>query len=158
MKKLSKADEAAVAAGREYLATWLREAHKHGGIVFDIPKVARSGMSRQIVLARVVPAKKTGKKTAGGFWEERPAYIERLFPTLPESFYKTGEGGRSYGYALDAVAKDWRFSFKSRNFVVGGCGMDMVFALVDWLGELAGLKASEFGGHSFGNACKRESF
>jgi hypothetical protein len=150
MSKLSKADEAAVAAGREYLAHWLREAHKHGGIVYDIPKVARSGMSRQIVLARVVPAKRGG--------DPRPAHIERLFPTLPESFYKTGEGGRSHGFALDAVAKDWGFSFKSRNFVIGGCGMNMVFALVDHLARIAGLESAEFEGHSFANACKKEEF
>jgi len=149
MSKLSKTDEAAVAAGREYLAMWLREAHRHGGIVYDIPKVARSGMSRQIVLARVVPAKRGG--------DPRPARLERLFPTLPESFYKTGEGGRSYGYALDAVAKDWGFSYKNRTFVVGGCGMDMVFALVDNLARMAGLEKPEFK-NGFANECNRESF
>ena len=156
MSKLSKTDEAAVAAGREYLAMWLREAHRHGGIVYDIPKVARSGMSRQIVLARVVPAPSSHVRRAAGTLPFVHAHIERLFPTLPESFYKPG--GRGYSDALDAVALDWGFSFKSRNFVVGGCGMDMVFALVDHLARIAGLESSEFRGHSFANACKREAF
>ena len=154
MKTLSKADQAAVDAGREYLAHWLREAHKHGGIVYDIPKVSRSGMSRQIVLARVVPAERTGKKTHGGFWEEKPAHVQRLFPSVPESFYKPGVSG---GAALDAVAKDWGYSFKSHTFVVGGCGMDMTFALVDRLAYLAGLTKPEFP-RGFANECRRESF
>jgi hypothetical protein len=149
MKALSKADEAAVAAGRKYLARWLLAAHKHGGIVYHIEKVARGGMSRQIVLARVVPAKRGAAA--------RPAHVERLFPTVPESFYKPVEIGRNYGYALDAVAKDWGFSFKAHNFPVSGSGMDMVFWLVDRLASKAGLGKPEFP-RGFANECKRESF
>jgi len=140
MSKLSKADEAAVAAGRKYLARWLLAAYKHGGIVYDIPKVARSGMSRQIVLARIVPAETSKRKSR----PPGPAYIERLWPTpLPDGPF--GAGGQ-FSAALDAIAKDWGFSFKTRNFVVGGCGMDMVFALVDHLATKAGLTKEEFGG------------
>jgi len=155
MKKLSKADEAAVAAGREYLAQWLREAHKHGGIVYDIPKVARSGMSRQIVLARVVPAPSRHVRNAVGTLPFVHAHVERLWPKpIDERLF--GAGGQ-YGAAIDAIAKDWGFSFKSRNFVIGGCGMDMVFALVDNLARMAGLEKPEFK-NGFANECERESF
>lgn len=104
-------------AGRRYLRAWLLGALRSGTIYYTIPHVARSGMSRRITLHRVV----------GG-------EVRRLFPSLPK-----GSEPKVYSAALDVVAKDWGFSFTHQSFVIGGCGMDMVFAQIDYLASIAGL-------------------
>lgn len=126
MKK--KERNAAIAGGRNYLKWWLQEAAKHGTIYYTIPHVARSGMSRRIVLGTI----------AAG----------RLITLWPNAVDGSGDIND-----LDAIAKDWRFSFHHRAFVIGGCGMDMVFALIDDLAGMAGLN-----GGKYANSVRREHF
>jgi hypothetical protein len=124
MKKAEK--EAIIAAGRKELRKWLEAAEKHGTIYYEITHTARSGMTRHIVLATIRMVK--GKPV---LWN--------LFPALPHEYYDGARATpwRDYSAALDIVAKDWGYSFKRRAFVIGGCGMDMVFALVDDLARKA---------------------
>jgi hypothetical protein len=86
-----------------------------------------------------------------------------LFPTLDT----TGMASAAHCDALDTVAKDWGFSFKYRAFVIGGCGMDMVFALIDGLAHKAGLPSiphvnkamNRFSsGNSYANRVRHTSF
>jgi hypothetical protein len=142
-KQTTKKDrkEAAVKAGRMALATWLHKAEKHGTIYYAIEQVSRSGMSRQIVLSTIVKDK------------NRKLSLQRLWPSIP---WPSGASIEDHNEALDFVAADWGFSFKTRNFVIGGCGMDMVFALVDRLASLSGLEGR--GAESYANRVRREAF
>jgi hypothetical protein len=145
--------ETIINAGRAVLKAWLIAAEKHGTIYYEITNVARSGMSRRIVLQTIRMVK--GKPV-----------LDNLFPGLPETDF--GGDWKKRSDAVDMVAKDWGFSFKHRAFVVGGCGMDMVFALVDDLASKAGIKAIPNkdkrmdrirpSGESYANRVRRESF
>jgi hypothetical protein len=128
-----------IAAGRAHLRAWLTAAEAHGTIYYAIPRVARSGMSRQIVLSTIV----TGR-------DGKPE-LSRLWPGLPDDVGGP-LAGDAYRAALDTVARDWRFSFDARAFKIGGCGMDMVFALVDDLAGQAGMDAK------YPNRVNREAF
>lgn len=132
-----------IAAGRASLKAWLIAAEKHGTIYYEVTNVAKSGMSRRIVLQTI--------RTVKG----KPA-LWNLFPTLSED----GADWRTHSTNLDMVAKDLGYSFKFRAFVVGGCGMDMVFALIDNLAHLAGINAKDCDGKrsSYANRVRHESF
>lgn len=95
-------------------------------------------MSRRIVLGTIVPAKHKG--TVGPMVARYD--LQMLWPRTLD---------RDDNEALDIIGKDWRFSFKHRAFVVDGCGMDMVFALVDSLAARAGLPG-------YANLVRREHF
>jgi hypothetical protein len=110
----------AVASGRRYLGWWLQQAADHGVIYYTIPHVASSGMSRRITLHTIIDGE-----------------LCRLWPSYAkEDEARGGFGDFEHSEGLDAIAKDWSFSFKHQKFVIGGCGMDMVFALVN---DLAGM-------------------
>ena len=132
MTKITK-KQAYTNAGRAYLRTFLDAARKHGTIYYTIPHVARTGMSRRIQLITVAK---------GG--------ILRLWPGgLPDLDCPALDSD-----AMDVIARDWGFSYKHRAFVIGGCGMDMVFALIDDLADRAyGYKGKE----DYANAVRRES-
>lgn len=143
MGKLSKKDQAIIDAGRKELRAWLQAAEKHGTIYYAIESVSRSGMSRKIVLSTIV-------KGRGGKPE-----LKRLWPRLPDDSRTISD----HSSALDVVARDWRFSFKAHAFDVGGCGMDMVFALVHGLACKAGLDDRGKGGAGmYANRVRREAF
>lgn len=131
---MTKRDVAAVAAGRLYLADWLERAKEHGTIYYVIPSVSRSGMSRQIRLYTI---------------DGRGPSMCHLWPGARPDY-----PADRYGEDLDAIARDWGFSFDKRAFVVGGCGMDMVFALVDSLASKAGVGGR--GRDSYANTVRRE--
>lgn len=131
MKKTER--DAILASGRDYLGAWLLNALNHGTIYYTIPQVARSGMSRRIVLATIVM--RNGAPELSTLW--------------PRSTAPDGDDNE----ALDLIAKDWRFSFKHRAFVIGGCGMNMVFALIDDLASTAGLE-----GGKYANSVRHEHF
>ena len=133
---MTKRDVAAVAAGRLYLADWLSKAHEHGTIYYVIQSVSRSGMSRQIRLYTIA-------RRDGG-----PAIVH-LWPAAPEDY-----PANRYSEDIDAIARDWGFSFDKRAFVVGGCGMDMVFALIDSLAHKAGVAGA--GRSSYANSVRRD--
>jgi len=141
---MAKRDVAAIAAGRLYLAYWLTKAREHGTVYYTIPSVSRSGMSRQIRLYRIDSA------------DGRPHDIVHLWPSIrtADMSPEIERGGGGFSSALDAIARDWGFSFDKRAFVVGGCGMDMVFALVDSLAAKAGLRGT--GHDSYANTVRRE--
>jgi len=111
----------AIASGRIALAQWLAAAEVHGTVYYAIPRVARSGMSRNITLHAIVDGE-----------------LSRLWPALDEAT-EANFVGDSHSRALDVVARDWLFSYDRRAFRVGGCGMDMVFWLVDHLASKAGM-------------------
>lgn len=137
MSRLTIAQRAAIAEGRAYLHKWLSEAEQHGEIYYTIPHVARSGMSRRIVLATIrYPALATD--------DQRP----QLHAIWPRTLDPNGDSNET----LEAIGRDWGFSFKHRAFIVGGCGMDMVFALVDDLAGKAGMP------RGYANRVRREHF
>lgn len=146
--------QAIIAAGRKELWRWLKQAEKHGTIYYEVTHVARSGMSRRIVLQTIAHKneehRRAGRNESVGV--DRVQLVN-LFPSLPDDDFPTW---RDRSEALDIVAKDWGFSFKHRAFVIGGCGMDMVFAQVDYLASIAGLKGN--GAQSYANRVRRESF
>jgi hypothetical protein len=115
-------------AGRAALRTWLLAAQKHGTIYYAITNVSRSGMRRTIVLSTIV-VDNDGKPRLVSYW-----------PSIGDEPFADGRDGQ-YSTALDVVAKDVGFSFKSRSFVANGVGMDMVFATVYYLCQVADLKA-----------------
>lgn len=127
-RKHTKAQEAAITAGRAYLRTWL-EGCNH--IYYTIPHVSRSGMVRHITLHKVLER----TETSSGFPE-----LVRLWPAYDEDLAGAASGCGTFADGLDAIAKDWGFAYEKRAFVVGGCGMDMVFSLIANLHAMAGLK------------------
>ncbi|HEX9156010.1 MAG TPA: hypothetical protein VF819_10625 [Nitrospira sp.] len=134
--------ELVIQEGRKVLRTWLEAAELHGKIYYKIESVSRSGMNRRISLSTII------------IGSDGKPEIEKLWPTLPE-----GRGTSTFVDDLDIVAKDWGFSFNSRTFNVGGCGMDMVFWLVDNLAYKAGIPAKPSKGprsESYANRVKRE--
>lgn len=113
MATKKEAAAAAVAAGREHLRAWLDAAKAHGRVYYAIKSVSRSGMNRKIALATI-----------------RDGELVALWPSIPSGHGLERGDYVAYNAALDSIAKDWRFSFEKRAFYIGGCGMDMVFALV----------------------------
>ena len=115
-----------------WLVDFLRTAYRHGSIYYRIESVSRSGMSRTISLytARVVTGDTYGpmvessnnlREFSGDNGPE--ARIVRLWPAHDMS-------------EADRRAIGWQWSHGSsdvRAFRVHGCGMDMVFHLVDTL-------------------------
>jgi len=151
-RKKSARDLTIIAAGRKHLREWLIAAEKHGTIYYEVTHVARSGMSRRIVLQTIRMVK--GKPV-----------LDNLFPSLPDTDF--GGDWRQRSQASDIVARDWAFSFKYRAFIIGGCGMDMVFALIDHLAHLADIKSipntnkamDRFSsGQSYANRVRHQSF
>lgn len=129
------------------LAAWCARVDRTGEVHYLIPHVARSGMSRWIELFHC------GK--SGG--------ADVCWPdTEPTDKREVGDRlGRPRGAEVtDAefrqYVKDYRETFRRlpgwqwrrRCFVVGGCGMDMVFATVDALGDV-------FGYADWGNKIRR---
>jgi len=141
MGKPSKRDQEIIAAGRKELRAWLQAAEKHGTIYYAIESVSRSGMNRKIALSTIVKGR-SGKPE-----------LKRLWPSLPEGF---DIGSRDYASHLDPVARDWGFSFKAGAFDVGGCGMNMVFALVSRLARMADDKGT--GANDYANRVRQEAF
>ncbi len=123
MNKYEK--EEIIKNGRIELFNWLTAAEAHGKIYYHIPSVSRSGMSRTISMRTIKVDLKEDKIDLVRLWPSLPYDGQLKFP--------------EYNLALDLVAKDWHFSFKKRAFEVGGCGMDMVFAQIDYLAHLAGI-------------------
>lgn len=124
---------------KRVLRAWLEAAEAHGTIYYSVTHVARSGMSRRIVLSTIRISEKTGKP-----------YLDRLWPHLE---CESGDFG-DYNAAVDRVAKDWGFSFKHRAFIATGSGKDMVFATVYYLAQVSGLdKPLEYT-----NRVRRDSF
>lgn len=109
--------------GRKYLAEWLTLAAGYGTLFYRVEHVSRSGMQRRIVLATIVDYSKRGKKPT----------LSRLMPGSVCNYSLSND-------ELDIVAKDWGYAYNRRAFVVGGSGMDMVFALVDHLLCISGIK------------------
>lgn len=140
-RKPSKKDQAIIDAGRKHLRAWLKDAEKHGTIYYAIESVSRSGMNRKIVLSTIVKGR-----------DGKPELM-RLWPRLPDD---AASSVGDYSSALDIVARDWGFSFKARAFDVGGCGMDMVFALVSRLARMADDKGT--GANDYANRVRREAF
>ena len=148
-RKNLKAD--AIADGRKVLRAGLLRAEETGTIYYTIPSVSRSGMSRTITLHMVCHDR-----------DERYGLV-RCWPGLTDEFAR-GLTMNEHHAALDAVAKDWGFSYDARAFKVGGCGMDMVFALVDKLASAAGLNVrpegepdKNDGRRMYANRVRRES-
>jgi hypothetical protein len=110
---------AIIAAGRKHLRAFLNAAKRHGTIYYDVPSVSRSGMSRQIKLWTI---------SKGQLVRAWPGYGDHGTPEI---------SALNYSDVMDVIAKDWGFSFEKRSFVVSGCGMDMVFALIDDLANKA---------------------
>ena len=115
-------------------AKWCARAAEVGTVHYLVPHVARSGMSRRIELFVSMPD--------GGiepFWPDRE----------PET--KPGESVKEFRARAKAYKETFRrlsWSWKHRCFVVGGCGMDMVFATMDGIGDV-------FGYYDFGNTIQR---
>jgi hypothetical protein len=63
--------------------------------------------------------------------------VSRLWPRFDGEADESLFCGAEHSEALDDIARDWCFSFDSRDFKVSGCGMDMVFWLVDYLAHKA---------------------
>lgn len=149
MKKELK--DAAIKAGRMQLAAWLHAAEAHGTIYYVIESVSRSGMSRKISLATI----RMSRARKG---EKRKPELAKLWPSLPPAF-EVERAGANWSECLDAIGADWGFSWTARAFNVGGCGMDMVFALIDGLAAKAGLRGEGLTGkQSYANRVRRESF
>lgn len=127
-----------IKAGRKALAAWLRRAEAHGTIYYVVSHVSRSGMSRNIEIATIIVRK-------------RKPDLVKLWPHVDEADLPAGT---DYSAALDVIARDWGFSFRNnqRCFVISGCGMDMVFALVDNLAAKAGLP------RGYANRVRRDAF
>lgn len=144
MKRPTKAD--IIRAGRESLVGWLEAAKAHGTIYYTV-EASRSGMMRTIRLSTITPQMHiTGHVQSG---------LERCWPKIA-SHVEVNLSSAEYSSALDIVAKDWGFSFKHGAFRIGGCGMDMVFALVDNLAAKAGIKGH--GKDSYANSVRLEAF
>lgn len=94
-------------------------------VFYLIPHVARSGMSRRIEL----------------FYPQKGGGVDVVWPD-----YEPGEGTTAHD--LETLRKRIDWSRRHRCFVIGGCGMDMVFALVDHLGSV-------FGFENWGNKIRR---
>ena len=109
----------AVKSGRLHVRSFLNAAYSCGEVYATI-EVSRSGMHRNMKVFTV---------RDGKLWE--------LFPALAAD--GSVRDWKEESKLLDAIAKDWRFSFKKRSFQVGGGGMDMFFALIDDLHGLAGM-------------------
>lgn len=121
-----QAKEAAIAAGRAHLKSWLKQAAAHGTIWYSVVHVSRSGTRHQIKLYRVTTA---GKPT-----------IVQLWPSACSLHYEAETVLGGYGAAVDVVAKDWGLSFKDAAFIINGCGMNMALELLDKLGRMVGLE------------------
>jgi hypothetical protein len=161
--------EAIVKSGRDHLRQWMQAAETHGTIYYTIPHVAKSGMSRNIVLA-TIRMDENGKPYLENLW---PKMDENLVGSRGFGMFKKETGNDSpFGYseALDIVGKDYGFNWDKRCFTIGGCGMDMVFALVDDLAHKAGLNDNgpprdndqpshkNYVARSYANRVRRESF
>lgn len=128
--------EAAIQAGREYAREWLIDAERHGAIYYTIPHVARSGMTRHVVLGTVRPVRETHR-------------LENLWP-------RTLDPDGTPSDILDIIAKDWGFSFKHRAFIVGGCGFDAVHHVIYGMAWRAFGDSKE--GLSYASRVRREHF
>lgn len=86
-------------------------------VFYLIPHVARSGMSRRIEL----------------FYPEKGGGVDVVWPD-----YEPGEGATAR--ELETLRRRICWNRERCCFVVGGCGMDMVFWLVDHLGHAFGFE------------------
>ena len=114
----SSEKEKMVANGRKCLRQFFQTAKRSGRVYYMIPNVARSGMSRSVKLLVV----KRGR-------------MEVLHPVAG-----LGDNWKVEGAV---IAKDWGFDLRRQAFLVHGCGMDMVFWLIDHLAAKAGLGSED---------------
>lgn len=128
------------------LYAWLCAAKRHGTIYYVVQHVSRSGMSRDIILHTI----KDGTLCVA--WPDSEATIPR-----DAARYAGSTGGELTRAQFAAYRRHYKdtfgrlsFRYSKRAFVMGGCGMDMVFACIYNLGGVFGLP-------DLGNTVRRES-
>jgi|GEM_PF-3816823 len=125
----------------ENLRTWLLRAKAYGVIYYNIPNISRSGMSRDIQLARLdVSTDALGNLIPVPF---------RLYPEIGDRPDTISDVMSWYDIGNAHAARVLDYNWKRNAFVIGGCGMDMVFALINRLARVA-----EIGG-DYANHVKR---
>lgn len=125
IKTKKEAEEVIREAGRANLRKFFETAKRRGNRVhFTIPQRSRSGMSRQIQLFVVTDDHRIDMLWPSyyGVYQNGSSEAKRL----EEAIAKLGD----WKAASEVVRKDWGFNIDKRAFVVGGCGMDMVFHLI----------------------------
>jgi len=115
------------------LAAWCAKVNESKRVEYLIPHVSRSGMSRWIELFHC-----------------GPEGLDVCWPDI-EPERKATETDAEFKARAKAYQETFRrllWSWNHRCFVVGGCGMDMVFYTMDRLGSV-------FGYYDFGNSVQR---
>ncbi len=121
----------ALSVNRAHLRKWLEAAKEHGTIYYIVEKVSTSGMSRCITLYTMRERDQWDPPGA-------KASLDLCWPNVDN----IGAGIDESHECWCVAARDMHFSLKKRCFEVSGCGMDMVFALIEDLARIAGIEDS----------------
>lgn len=117
------------------LRGWLEQAKRNGRVYYHVHSVNRNGDFRRITLATI--GEQNGRPYLDFFW---PSCVPQYTSDDPGASARVLLG---HSGALDVAAKLVGFNFKRRSFAIGGGGMDMVYALLDNLGTIAGVDIND---------------
>ncbi len=123
--------EAATVQNKQHMREWLEAAREHGTIYYIVEKVSASGMIRYITLYTM---------RERGQWDPpgAKASMDLAWPNMND----IGTTIENSHEAWCHVAKTMHFDPDHRAFKMTGCGMDMVFALIEDLVRYAGIEES----------------